>query len=119
MSRLLLPAIVLLTLGVAACAQPADEQVEAIAQAEQRAEAAAQPAPPVPEAPAAACDDSQAQWAVGKVVTEADVEQARTDSGAKTVRTLKPGQMVTLEFDANRLNLDLDGTSVVTGVRCG
>lgn len=118
MSRFLLPAA-LLTLCLAACTPKPDEQEQALAQSEERAEAAAQPAPPTPPAAAAACDDSQAQWAVGKKVTEAEVEQARKDSGAETARTLKPDQMVTMEFNAKRLNLDLDDAGAVTAVRCG
>lgn len=119
MSRLLLPAAALLTLCLAACTPKPDEQEQALAQSEERAEEAAQPAPPTPPAAATACDDSQAQWAIGKKVTEAEVEQARKDSGAETARTLKPNQAVTMEFNANRLNLDLDDTGVVTAIRCG
>lgn len=119
MSRFLLPAVALLTLGIAACTSKPDEQEQAVAQSEERAQEAAQPAPAAPPAVAAACDDSQAQWAIGKKVTEADVEQARKDSGAETARTLKPGQMVTMEFNANRLNLDVDDAGVVTAIRCG
>lgn len=119
MSRLLPPAVALLTLCLAACTPKPDEQEQAVAQSEERAEEVAQPAPPAPPAVATACDDSQAQWAVGKKVTDADVEQARKDSGAQIARTLKPGQMVTMEFNANRLNLDLDGTGAVTAIRCG
>jgi hypothetical protein len=119
MSRLLLPAAALLTLCLAACTPKPDEQEQALAQSEERAEAAAQPAPPTPPPAATACDDSQAQWAVGKKVTEAEVEQARKDSGAETARTLKPNQMVTMEFNGNRLNLDLDDAGTVTAIRCG
>jgi hypothetical protein len=119
MSRLLLPAAALLTLCLAACTPKPDEQEQALAQSEERAEEAAQPAPPAPPAVATACDDSQAQWAVGKKVTEAEVEQARKDSGAETARTLKPNQAVTMEFNANRLNLDLDDAGAVTAIRCG
>ena len=119
MSRLLLPAAALLTLCLAACTPKPDEQEQALAQSEVRAEEAAQPAPPAPPAVATACDDSQAQWAVGKKVTEAEVEQARKDSGAETARTLKPNQAVTMEFNANRLNLDLDEAGAVTAIRCG
>ncbi|HEY5971954.1 MAG TPA: I78 family peptidase inhibitor [Pseudoxanthomonas sp.] len=118
MSRLLLPAA-LLTLALAACAPTPDEQTQAVAQSEQRAQEDAQPAPPEPTVPAGACDDSQAQWAIGKTVTEADVEQARKDSGAETARILKPGQAVTMEYNANRLNIDVDGTGAATAVRCG
>ncbi|MET0581677.1 MAG: I78 family peptidase inhibitor [Pseudoxanthomonas sp.] len=119
MSRLLLPATALLTLCLSACAPTPDEQERAVAQSEERAEEAAQPAPPAPPAAAAGCDDSQAQWAIGKKVSEADVEQARKDSGAESVRTLKPDQAVTMEFNANRLNLDVDATGTVTAIRCG
>jgi Peptidase inhibitor I78 family len=108
-----------LSLLLGACAPTPDEQEIAVTQSEQRAEAAAQPAPPEPVVPAGSCDDSQAQWAIGKTVGEADVEQARKDSTAKTARTLKPGQVVTMEFNADRLNLDLDDTGAVTAVRCG
>ncbi len=118
MSRFLLP-VAVLTLCLAACAPKPDEQEQAVAQSEERAEAAAQPAPPTPPAPATACDDSQAQWAIGKKVTDADVEQARKDSGAEIARTLKPNQPVTLEFNANRLNLDVDDAGAVTAIRCG
>lgn len=119
MSRFLMPCVALLTLALAACAPTPDEQEQATAQSEQRAEEAAQPAPPEPATAAAACDDSQAQWAIGKKATDADVEQARKDSGAQTARTLKPGQAVTMEFNANRLNLDLDAAGLVTAIRCG
>ena len=111
--------ILALSLLLGACAPTPDEQELAVTQSEQRAEAAAQPAPPEPAVPVGSCDDSQAQWAIGKTVGEADVEQARKDSGAKTARTLKPGQVVTMEFNADRLNLDLDDTGAVTAVRCG
>jgi hypothetical protein len=114
-----MPVAALLTLVLAACAPTPDEQEQATAQSEQRAVEAAQPAPPEPATAAAACDDSQAPWAIGKKASDADVEQARKDSGAQTARTLKPDQAVTLEFNANRLNLDLDDTGLVTAIRCG
>jgi len=119
MSRFPMPVAALLALALSACAPQPDEQEQAAAQSEQRAEEAAQPAPSEPVAAAAGCDDSQAQWAIGKKVTDADVEQARKDSGAETARTLKPNQPVTLEFNANRLNLDLDAGGLVTAIRCG
>lgn len=119
MSRFVLPTAVLMTLCLAACAPKADEQQEATAQSEQRAEEVAQPAPAEPEVTAGACDDSQAQWAVGKAVTDADVEQARKDAGAESARTIGPDQMVTMDFNDKRLNLDTDVKGVVTAVRCG
>jgi hypothetical protein len=35
------------------------------------------------------------------------------------VRTLKPNQAVTLEFNGGRLNLVVDASDRVTAVRCG
>ncbi|RZA29351.1 MAG: Elastase inhibitor AFLEI Flags: Precursor [Lysobacteraceae bacterium] len=119
MSRIFLPAIALLTVGIAACAPTPDEQEQAVAQSEVRAQEAAQPAPSEPVAATGNCDDSQAQWAIGKKVTDADVEQARKDSGAATARTLKPGQAMTMEFNGNRLNLEVDQAGLVTAIRCG
>ncbi len=65
------------------------------------------------------CDASRAQAAVGKTATAAVVEEARRTSGATIVRKLVPGQMVTMEYRADRLSLDVDANDVVTGVRCG
>ena len=48
MTRFLLPAVALLTLGLAACTPDADEQQQAVAQSEVRAQQAAQPAPANP-----------------------------------------------------------------------
>ena len=119
MSRLILTTAALFTLAVAACTPTPDEQQQAVDQSEKRAEEAAQPAPTAAEVTAGACDDSQAQWAIGKTVTDADVEQARKDAGAESARTIGPDQMVTMDFNDKRLNLDTDVKGVVTAVRCG
>jgi len=120
MSRLL-SSVAVLTLALAACAAPpADEQEQALAEAEKRAAAAAEPAPVVAEsADAGSCDPLQAQWVVGKLVGEKEAEQARKDAGAKTVRILKPGQVVTMEFNAGRLNIDVDEKGIGVAARCG
>jgi len=68
---------------------------------------------------AQACNAEVAQGAVGKAATPAVVEQARRDAGAAIARVLKPGQVVTMEYRADRLNVDVDEGNVVTGVRCG
>ena len=67
----------------------------------------------------ARCDADAARGAIGKEATAEVVEQARRDAGAAVVRTLSPGQMVTMEYHASRLNLDVDEANVVIGVRCG
>ena len=57
---------------------------------------------------------------VVEVVNGLDIpEQARADAGAKTVRVLEPDQMVTMEFDGERLNIEVDATKKIVAVRCG
>lgn len=122
MTRLVYPAL-LLSLTLAACTSPApDEQTAATEQSQAAAAQAAQPADTQATgtpAPPGSCDDTQAQWIIGKAATPADVEQAGKDAGATTTRSLKPGEAATMDFNPNRLNLDQDDKGVVTAVRCG
>lgn len=66
-----------------------------------------------------ACNADAARSVVGKVATPTVVEQARRDAGAEVARVLKPGQMVTMEYRAGRLNIDVDEKNVIKNVRCG
>jgi hypothetical protein len=65
------------------------------------------------------CNAQGAQFAVGKAPGASVVEQARQRSGAYMARVLRPKQAVTLEFNAQRLNLELDDAGVITRARCG
>lgn len=84
------------------------------------------PAPPPPSTGAApagptagVCNAQGAQFAVGKTAGASVVEDARQRSGSYMARVLRPGQMVTMEFNAQRLNLDVDAGSVIRRARCG
>jgi len=75
---------------------------------------------PAPAAPAAGiCNTQGAQFAVGKAAGAGLVEEARQRSGAYMARVLRPNQVVTMEFNAQRLNLDVDAAGVVLRARCG
>lgn len=65
------------------------------------------------------CDAQAAQWAVGKTNTAQHVEEARRRSGALMARVLRSNQPTTLEFDAERLNLQIDATGRIVAVSCG
>lgn len=116
-------AVACLSLVLAACSAPApDEQTAATEQSQAAAAAAAEPAPADPTGaavPQGGCDDTQAQWIIGKTPTPAEQDQAGKDAGATTVRSLKPGEAATMEFNPNRLNIDLDDKGAVAAVRCG
>lgn len=111
-----------LLLSLAACsAGPLDEQTAATELSQAAAAAAAQPGPEQPAGKPAAggCDDMQAQWLIGKTVTPQDLEQAKSDTHAQTLRALKPSDGATMDFNPSRLNVDLDEKGVATAVRCG
>lgn len=126
-TRLLLP----LTLLAALCAcsdgkAPEDdgaEQEQALAAAQQAAESAATPPPAgtvdAAPPPPMECDATQLQGLVGQVLEESATEQARADAGAKSVRVLKPGDMVTMEFNSERLSIEVDAAGKITSLRCG
>ena len=65
------------------------------------------------------CNAQAAQSFVGKSTTAKVVEAARVQSGALMVRILRPGQMVTKEFDTQRQNLEVDANGRIVAVRCG
>jgi len=81
---------------------------------------ASTPAPPAPTTPAptdpAADTCSMAQYAalVGKPATDPGVPAA-----SASVRLIKPGDQVTMDFRADRLNVDINAAGVITGLRCG
>jgi len=88
--------------------------------------ACASPPPPAPidvrpniPPPGGRCEAGPAQSAIGKASTARNVEAARVAAGARMARTLGPGQMVTKEFDAERLNLEVDAKGRIVAARCG
>lgn len=75
---------------------------------------------PVPGGPSGGiCNAQGAQFAIGKAPGASIVEQARQRSGSYMARVLRPNQAVTMEFNAQRLNLDVDAAGVITRARCG
>lgn len=94
----------LLTCALGACAQPIPQPPVA-------------PAPPM-MAPGK-CDAAAAQFAVGRTIDAKLAEEVRVKSGAQRVRVVRPGQMVTMEFDAMRLTLDVDANGRLNSARCG
>lgn len=82
------------------------------------------PAPPASTAPTGAapggmCNAQPAQFAVGQNSTASIVESARQRSGAQTARILRPGQIITKEYDTQRLNLEVDGNGRILAAKCG
>ena len=66
-----------------------------------------------------ACDAASSQSLLGQVGNASVAEQARRRSGANVMRFLRPGQIVTMEYRADRLNIVLDRNGRVEAIRCG
>lgn len=95
---------------VAGCASPSPSPAPA--------PSAGSPAPAEP-APGGLCNAQPAQSVVGQNSTASVVESARLRSGAQIARILRPGQIITKEFNAQRLNLEVDANGRILAVRCG
>jgi hypothetical protein len=78
------------------------------------------PAPPA-EKPATrgTCSIDGLKDVIGKPYSAEVAERARTASGSKLVRIIRPGMAVTMDYRIDRLNIDLDAKNVVTGLHCG
>lgn len=75
-----------------------------------------------PEGPpmsVAQCNAEGARWALGREPGNDVVERARIESGSATVRVIRPGEAVTMDFRGDRLNLTVNARSAIDGVKCG
>lgn len=104
-----------LTLSLAACAANPPEGASLSA----AAETAPMPTQATDAEPQPGCNAEAARIVIGLVATAEVIDRARAAAGAQVVRTLVPGQIVTMEYHASRLNIDVDAGNVVTNVRCG
>ncbi len=67
----------------------------------------------------AQCNAATVQDLVGKQANPEMLDQARRESGAAIARILRPGDIVTSEFNARRLTLSTDDTLVIRRLNCG
>lgn len=79
---------------------------------------AGMPAEPPPRE-GGTCNAESARYAIGKAASEDVVDKARVDSGSSLVRVIAPGMAVTMDFRADRLNLDVNNRNAIIAVRCG
>ena len=69
--------------------------------------------------PGAGCNAQAVQDLVGQYASALIAEGARQRAGAQRVRMIGHDEMVTKEYDAGRLNLQLDAQGRVARVYCG
>lgn len=98
MTKGLFPAAILLALPLAACAPMP---------------------PPGPPPLASQCVAAPASWAIGQAATADVVERIRIDTNSRIARVLHPGQVITMEFSAQRVNVKVNERNAIVGITCG
>ena len=74
---------------------------------------------PAPVEPIRECNADRVQTLVGRDATPPTVKQAQDQANARTVRVIKPGMAVTMDYRMDRLNVELDQANKITALRCG
>jgi len=65
------------------------------------------------------CDAAPLGNLVGRAATQELGAEALRRSGARTLRWIRPGDIVTMEYREDRLNIRLDSRNNVAGFTCG
>ena len=65
------------------------------------------------------CRAEAAQRFIGQQADRAAVQAAVAASGAKTVRVIEPGMMVTMDYRGDRLNIRVDANGRIVEIACG
>jgi hypothetical protein len=65
------------------------------------------------------CHAERVAWAVGKAGDEDTMRRVWRESGAGLLRPIGPGEAVTRDFRADRVNVYLDANNIITQLNCG
>ena len=98
--------------------RPAASAVLLLALAACASQSPAQAGDPAPGA-GAGCDASAAQGTVGQAATPDTIERVRVDSHSRVVRVIHPGEVITMDFSTERVDIRVDGNNVILAVTCG
>ena len=65
------------------------------------------------------CNAEPAQSYVGKPASDPNLQAAFKASGAKGMRSIKPGQAVTMDYREDRVNIYQDASGNIERISCG
>ena len=108
--------IIILSLLLASCGQPAPEAVSVVS-----TDTASDVAPVAKIAPSepSPCGEDKAGSFIGAIATPATRKVIQSAAGHRQIRWIAPGQAITLDFDQARLNVILDENNKIAAMRCG
>ena len=113
-------ALAALVLALGACATQSGDAVAPQAAPAEAGDAATSPGVPDAGDVAMHCDATAAQPFVGRHATQTTLAEAQAAAGATgTLRVIEPGQPVTMDFRADRLNVEVDDGNAIVRITCG
>jgi len=65
------------------------------------------------------CDANAVQSIVGERFSDRAAQGAQSRAGAATLRVLQPGQVMTMEYNPQRLTIVVDESGAIASARCG
>ncbi|MBU0565229.1 MAG: I78 family peptidase inhibitor [Pseudomonas sp.] len=65
------------------------------------------------------CNVEQVHGALGQTANVKLIEQVQQQANAKTLRVLAPGDAATMDYNPQRLNIDIDESEVIIRLSCG
>lgn len=65
------------------------------------------------------CDSDTVQNLVGQQYSSSRDSSLRSSANVSQLRILRPGEVMTLEYNPNRLNVILENNDVISALRCG
>lgn len=65
------------------------------------------------------CVAGAGAWAIGRAATADVVEQVRIDTRSNAVRVIRPGEVVTMDYRGDRVNVKVNERNAIVGVGCG
>ncbi|WP_294235553.1 I78 family peptidase inhibitor [uncultured Sphingomonas sp.] len=74
---------------------------------------------PDQQATSGGCGDSRVAKLVGQVWNETRRAETLKTSGARSLRVIAPGTVVTMDYRPDRLNIETDAAGRITRLNCG
>jgi predicted aminopeptidase len=65
------------------------------------------------------CNVAHLQNMLGKQIDRKVVDELQEDANADSVRVLAPGDITTMDFNPQRLNIDIDDSETIVRLSCG
>lgn len=102
--------VAMLAVGVTACVPKPEDALAGSPGPSEEAPGAKSPGP---------CDAQRVNRLIGRKLTSGTAEAAMNEAGAAIVRTAHKDGMITMDYNADRLNIFYDDANIIVRLSCG